>query len=267
MKSNHTATSETLKALILAGGRGKRLDGFTEEDNKCLLMFRGRPLMECSLDNARNLGIKEIVIVVGHQADDIISTYGRRYMGCTITYVIQKEQLGILHAMACAKRTLGRGDFLLMLGDEVFVNPQHKSMLHAFRAGDSFAICGVIRVEDRALIRKTYSIECNEPGKQILTLTEKPEHPTNHFMGTGNMVCRNELLDYLRKTPVNPKRGERELVGLIQSAIDDGETVRYHEIASGYMNINTAEDVATLKSHENETPKQGNRALNRKSGL
>jgi len=244
----------SIKALILAGGRGKRLGGFTEENNKCLLTFRGRPLMECSLHNAGNLGIKEIVIVVGYQADDIISTYGHRYMGCTLTYVIQEEQLGILHAIECAKRAIGKADFLLMLGDEVFVNPRHKSMLHAFRAGDSLAICGVIRVEDRALIRKTYSIECNGGGKQILRLTEKPENPTNHLMGTGNMVCRNELLDYLRKTPANPRRGERELVGLIQSAIDDGKTVRYHEIASGYMNINTAEDVAILKRHENETP-------------
>jgi len=254
MKNPYIATPHGLKALILAGGRGKRLGGFTEESNKCLLTFRGRPLMECSLDNARNLGIREIVIVVGYQADDIITTYGRRYMGCTITYVVQEEQLGILHAIECAKRAMGKRDFLLMLGDEVFVNPRHESMLHAFRAGDSFAICGVIRVEDRALIRKTYSIECDERRKQILRLTEKPENPANHFMGTGNMVCRNELLDYLRKTPVNPRRGERELVGLIQSAIDDGKTVRYHEIASGYMNINTAEDVAILKRHENETP-------------
>ncbi len=43
-----------MKALILAGGRGKRLDERSIETNKCMIPIKGQPVIEYSLNCAAN---------------------------------------------------------------------------------------------------------------------------------------------------------------------------------------------------------------------
>ena len=70
-----------LKALILAGGNGKRLKDNTADSNKCMLKFGGKYLIQYSLDNAVKLDVTEIVIVVGYLAEQIINEFGNCYSG------------------------------------------------------------------------------------------------------------------------------------------------------------------------------------------
>jgi dTDP-glucose pyrophosphorylase len=237
-----------LKALLLAGGRGKRLDEYTRGVNKCMMDFNGRPLLEHSLENALRLNVAEIVIVVGYLGEQIINHYGNVYRGTAIKYVIQREQLGLVHAMACARETLGAADFILMLGDEFFLEADHRQMVEFYKKSRAFCICGVIQVDDLTLISKTYSILCGRESQRILRLIEKPLNPTNHFMGTGNIIFNNHIFDYIERTPVSPQRHEKELPDLIQCAVDDRRKVCYHMLASRYVNVNAAEDTLLIRS-------------------
>jgi len=236
-----------LKALILAGGRGKRLNKHAKEKNKCMLEFHGKPLIEYSLDNSRNLNVTEIIIVVGHLAEHIINTYGNSYNGTPIKYVIQKEQMGLVHAIECARSTINDFDFILFLGDEFLLDPDHVSLINSFKTEDAFAICGVIKVKDISIISKTYSILYDLESKRIFRLVEKPRNPSNDLMGTGNVIFKNQILEYIEKTPINQQRGERELPDLIQCAVDDGKKVFYQILASTYVNVNTPEDLIVVK--------------------
>ena len=78
MKDSSTKSS-LLKALILAGGRGKRHKEKTNETNKCMLKFGHKHLIEYSLENAVKLKVNEIVIVVGYLAELILNSFGYNY--------------------------------------------------------------------------------------------------------------------------------------------------------------------------------------------
>ncbi len=232
-----------LKALILAGGRGKRLDAHTIEKNKCMLNFRGKPLIEYSLDIAKSLNVKEMVVVVGYLAEQIINAYGNSYKGTPIKYVIQKEQKGIVHAMECAKEAIAGHDFILLLGDEFLMNTNHQSFLANHLNENAFVSCGVVYVEDKSSISKTYSILFDKDSRRILRLIEKPRNPANNLMGTGNILFKSSVFDYTEKTPINQIRGERELPDLIQCLIDDGKKVTYHQLTSTFVNVNYPVDI------------------------
>jgi dTDP-glucose pyrophosphorylase len=236
-----------MKALILAAGRGKRLEDVLLKRNKCMLRINGRPVIEHSLDYAASTDVDEIVIVVGYRAEEIINTYGNRYKNKNIKYVVQQEQRGLVHAIECAQEMLDGDDFLLLLGDEIMVNPRHQELIDEFRNSRPFAICGVLKVENRNLIKRTYSILQNE-SNVIYRLIEKPRNPLNHFMGTGDCVFRNEILSYIEYTPIHHERKEKELPDLIQCAIDDGNIVKSFLICDKYTNINTPEDIEIAKS-------------------
>lgn len=231
-----------MKALILAGGRGSRLNELSEEINKCLIKIGGRPVIEYSLDNAIKAGVNEIVVVVGYKAEAIINAYGNTYKGTKISYVIQWEQRGLVHAIECARQTIKEDDFMLLLGDEVMVNPRHENMLKEFYKGDVFAMCGVLNVKDRELIKRTYSI--SQDGNAIIhRLIEKPKNPLNDLMGTGDCVFSNRIFDYIDDTPIHHERKEKELPDLIQCAIDDGKRVKSYLICDYYANINSHSDI------------------------
>ena len=122
-----------MKALVLAGGRGNRLNELSKDQNKCMIKIRGKHLIEHNMDNALDVDVDEIVIVVGYKAETIINLLGNSYKGKPIKYVIQSEQNGLVHAIECAQKSINRDDFLLMLGDEMLFNPKHQNMIEEFK--------------------------------------------------------------------------------------------------------------------------------------
>ncbi len=231
-----------LKALILAGGRGKRLSEITPAKNKCMLELGGKPLINHSLDYAIDAGVDEIVIVVGYRAEDIINRFGVEYRGVGVRYVIQQEQKGLVHAIESAIDALDGADFMTFLGDEAIIGPNHRNALKYFYDNNLYAVCGVTKAIRRSEISKTYSI-IEDDNNRVFRLIEKPRKPINDIQGTGNCIFRADILNYIEYVPISHQRGEKEFPDLIQCAIDEGEDVRSHIIGERYTNINTEEDI------------------------
>ncbi|MDO8601456.1 MAG: nucleotidyltransferase family protein [bacterium] len=245
-----------MKALILAGGRGRRLGEITNDKNKCMTEISGRPLILYSLDCASQLSeLSEIVILVGYRADDIMKVVGNSYNGKKIKYVLQSEQKGLVHAIECSKDALQGEDFMLMLADELMTKPKHREMIEKYNQENLFGTCGVIKVDDPSLISKTYAIQVREDGR-ICDLIEKPEIEKlkdsgmiiPDIMGTGNCIFKNEIISFIPKTPVNQKRNERELPDLIKTAINEGKTVKPVIICDRYFNINFEDEIGEAES-------------------
>jgi molybdenum cofactor cytidylyltransferase len=57
---------DQIAAVLLAAGRSRRMGAF-----KPLLPFGDRTVIECCINNLRSAGIKEIIVVAGHRADDV----------------------------------------------------------------------------------------------------------------------------------------------------------------------------------------------------
>lgn len=241
-----------MKALILAGGRGKRLEEHSAERNKCMLEFGGKPLIEHSLEHCVRLSPEEIVVVVGYLAEQIINHFGNSYRGVRLRYAIQREQRGLVHAIETAAPFLGASDFMLFLADEILRRPNHEAMVERFRASGAFAVCGLTIPDDPEAVRKTYAVFEDQRGR-ILRLVEKPRRAINQYQGTGNIIFRNAILDYIAYTPINQARNEKELPDLIQCAIDDGHVVESFLVGGDYVNINTPDDFALAA--EAATPK------------
>ena len=240
--------NEALKVLLLAGGRGKRLEENSEQMNKCMLAVESKPTIEYNLERASELPIEEIIIIVGYRAEDIINHYGISFNGKRIRYVLQLEQKGLVHAIECSREAIGGDDIFLMLGDELLINSKHKEMYSFFHRQNIFGCCGVLLEEDKRRISRTYNIIQNG-NQQIFRLIEKPENPLNNIMGTGNCIFKNEIFEYIEQTPINQKRGEKELPDLIQSSIDDGKIVKSFAICDSYFNINSIRDLTEAEAY------------------
>ena len=60
-----------MNAIIPVAGRGKRLRPHTHTQPKVLMNVAGKPILAHILDDLRDLGVEEIVLVVGYLADKV----------------------------------------------------------------------------------------------------------------------------------------------------------------------------------------------------
>ena len=87
-----------IRAIIPAGGRGKRLQKISGDMPKAMFCVNNRPMLDIVLENVGFIEDNNIYIVVGYAKEKIIEHFGDRY-----NYAEQKEQLGTGHAvMMCA---------------------------------------------------------------------------------------------------------------------------------------------------------------------
>lgn len=231
-----------MKGLVLAGGRGKRLNEVSDLQNKCMIKIKGIPVIEYNLNHITETNIDEIIIVVGYKAEEIINYYGNSFKGKKIKYVIQWEQKGLVNAIEYSQEIMKDEDFFLILGDEILVHPKLQQMIDDFNKSNVIALCGILTVTDKDFIKRTYTLLQDE-NNVVYRMVEKPRNPLNYFMGTGHCIFKNEIYKYIPFTPIHHERNEKELPDLIQCAIDDGKKVKTFHVCDAYTNINTKEDI------------------------
>ena len=104
-------------AVILAAGAGTRLRPRTEKIPKCLLEVGGRTLLDYQLDALAANGLRDILVVTGFGAEQILARYGRRIR--TI-HNPDYETTNNLHSLWAARREFAGRDFLCLHADVLF---------------------------------------------------------------------------------------------------------------------------------------------------
>ena len=107
-----------MKAIILAAGKGTRLDGAAVKP-KCLVEVGGLTLLHRQIETLQNLDVKEIVVVVGFGADSI-----REECGDEITFVenTRYAETSSLYSLWLAQEYLSDG--FVVLNSDVLFHPQ-----------------------------------------------------------------------------------------------------------------------------------------------
>jgi len=120
--------NESVAAVILAAGKGTRM---RSELPKGLHKVCGLPIVELVARAMSGAGAGRIVLVVGHGAEAMRTTFGDRY-----EYAIQDEQLGTGHACKCAMPALEgfEGSVIVGTGDSPLVTAEAMASLVERRA-------------------------------------------------------------------------------------------------------------------------------------
>jgi choline kinase len=105
-----------MRAIILAAGRGSRLNGTAGDKPKCLVRAGGMTLLERQIRVLRQAGVDDIVVVVGCQADRV-----RQSCGDTVQYVenVRFAETNSLFSLWTARALLYEG-FVVLNCDVLF---------------------------------------------------------------------------------------------------------------------------------------------------
>jgi L-glutamine-phosphate cytidylyltransferase len=99
-----------MRLIVLAAGQGTRLGALTDDRPKALVPLAGRPLLDWTLDAAREAGLDEVVVVGGHRID--------RLAGYPVTLLENSDyaSTNMVETLFRAEASFGDG-FVLSYGD------------------------------------------------------------------------------------------------------------------------------------------------------
>ncbi len=231
--------------VILAAGKGTRMRPFSEHWPKPVLPVLGKPLMAYQLEMMAGLGIRKVVVVIGHLGHEVVRALGDgSRWGVSIRYVEQEEMLGIAHAVSRLESQVDR-PFFLFLGDIFFVTENLRHMLDRFRAGNLGGVLACKREPNLEAIKRNFVVHTDGAGV-VHRVVEKPRFPRTDLKGCGIYLFDQSFFDAVRRTPRTAMRNEYEITDSIQIFLDDGYKVEAAEVVKADMNVSYPADLLDL---------------------
>jgi UTP--glucose-1-phosphate uridylyltransferase len=216
------------KAVITAAGWGTRFLPVTKSQPKEMLPLVNKPIIQYSVEEAIACGIELVVIVTSIGKRAIEDYFDRSYeleqvleqKGDTrqaeeirrlsnlidITYVRQKEQRGLGHALLSAKKVIGDEPFILMLPDDIFEQQGLvlKNMMEIYRRYEG-SVVAVQQVPESEVSRYGIVEAKRKSARihQVMDFVEKPQpkDAPSDLAIMGRYILRPEIFDILDDTP------------------------------------------------------------------
>jgi len=240
------------KAIILAGGLGTRFLPLSKAVEKPLLPVGDKPMIQYILEEVRDSGIKEVIIVSPKESrikayferdeklEKALQKRGREeYLTklaqitklteeLSLTYVLQEEPLGNGHSLLQAKKKIGNESFALLFCDDIFeskptalkqlldmFNTSQRPIIGLMQANkDDISAFGVIDPEKIA--KGVFKV------KSIIEKPAKDEAPSNLAV-VGRYILTPEIFEFL-ESRVGSKEKELYLTYAIADALKAGKT-------------------------------------------
>lgn len=234
-----------MKGVILAAGKGTRMLPLTERRPKPLVPVLDRPMLEHIIVGARDAGVDEIGVIVGHLGEQIVEYFGDGSgLGMRIEYIWQQEAKGTGHAALLAEGFVAGEPFFMSWGDIIVPPENYKNVVNAFREGDCDAVLSLNYVEDPYQGAAVY-----EEDGFVVRIQEKPPKgtATTNWNNAGLFVYQAELFDRLRNLTPSP-RGELELPDAVQEMIREGKRIRAVKLVGYWSDVARPAAVLSLNS-------------------
>ena len=217
--------------------------------NKVTFKLNGQPMITHTVAHLRQAGIKNIIAVVGYQADSV-----RRALGDSVTYAIQTDQLGTGHAVKTALSYLDDSvkTILTVYGDDsAFYPPSlYSEMVTKKLALNCDLLFLTIHKNDPTGLGR---IVRDSDGKILRIVEEKvasPQEKQIKEINTGFYCFDKDFLAYsINQIQKNPVSGEYYLTDLIEIALKNNKKVEALFVPddSIWHGINNRSDFAKLK--------------------
>ena len=184
-----------MKAVVMAGGFGTRIQPLTHSRPKPMLPIMNKPMMEHTMMMLKKLGIEEFIVLLYFKPEVIKDYFGNGSdFGIKITYVVPDDDYGTAGAVKLAQEYIGDDNFIIVSGDLVTDFDFTKLFDFHKKKNSKFSI-GLTSVENPLQFGVVIANEDNVIEKFL----EKPSwgEVFSDTINTGIYIIESEILDYI----------------------------------------------------------------------
>ncbi|WP_051775165.1 UTP--glucose-1-phosphate uridylyltransferase GalU [Paenibacillus tyrfis] len=234
------------KAVIPAAGLGTRFLPATKAIPKEMLPIVDKPAIQYIVEEAVQSGIRDIYIVIGDNKRSIQQHFDKNSeieiilrerhkleslrlieeisSLATIHYVVQKQALGLGHAIWCTRKFIGNEPFAVLLGDMVIDSqvPCLQQLIHVYNETQS-SVIAVQRVDwsETSKFGIVQGKQVSEKLTLVTDLVEKPqEAPPSNMAIIGRYILEPKIFEFLEEMRIGIG-GEIQLTDALQQLIQE----------------------------------------------
>jgi len=181
-----------MQAMVLAGGKGTRLQPYTTVLPKPLMPVCNYPILEIIVRQLKRAGVEEIILAVGHLSHLVQAFFqnGERF-GVNIRYSLEDQPLGTAGPIALAMDQL-QDQFLVMNGD-LLTTLNYAKMFEFHLSHGGAATLGLYQRE----VKIDFGVIESSDNGQLQNYIEKPTYRFTVSMGV-NIFHKASLVDLIK---------------------------------------------------------------------
>jgi len=223
-----------MRAVILAGGEGRRLRPYTTVLPKPLMPVGDRPILERVISQLREAGVDRVTMAVGYLAP-LLQAYfgdGSRF-GLPIDYSLEQVPLGTAGPLSLIDPPAE--DFLVMNGD-LLTDLDFGDLVAAHRASGATATLAVFQKE----VQISLGIVEVDETNAIVGYTEKPT--LSYAVSSGIYCFSPDILEMI------PADARLDLPDLVKALVLEGRKVQAYPFEGMWLDIGRPEDYEEAQS-------------------
>jgi NDP-sugar pyrophosphorylase family protein len=217
-----------MKAVVLAGGKGKRLAPYTTILPKPLMPIGDMPILEILLRQMKRAGIREVVLTVGHLSHLLQAFFqDGKSLGMTIRYSLEDHPLGTAGPLALVE---GLDDTFLVTNGDVLTTLDLADLIRTHRSSGAAA---TIATHYRQ-VKVDLGVIQYEDDHNITGYIEKPSY--DFFVSMGIYVFEPRVLKYI------PVGEYLDFPDLVLKLIEQGERVKGYPFSGYWQDLGRPDD-------------------------
>ena len=225
------------QGIILAGGKGTRLNPSTLVTCKQLLPVYNKPMIYYPLSTLMLAGIRKIhIISTEEDIDRFEELFGRgEHLGLNIRYYIQEEPLGIADAFNVVEGWIGitNPPTCLVLGDNIIYGHHLVDLLARANARTEEATIFGYHVSDP----ERYGVVDFDKTGRVKSIEEKPRRPRSNYAVIGIYFYPEDVFEKVHDLKFSD-RGELEITDLNMMYLKE-ERLKVEIMGRGYAWLDT----------------------------
>lgn len=236
-----------MKGIILAGGKGTRLQPLTIGLSKQLLPVYNKPMIYYPLSILMLSEITEILII---STPEHINLYkdllgDGKHLGIKLSYAIQKSPKGLAEAFIIGKDFVGSENVALILGDNIFHSEGLISILkNSITDAKSTKSSNIFGF--KVSQPKNFGVvECNKENK-IISIEEKPKNPKSDIAIVGLYIFPSDVVEIAQKIEPS-QRGELEITSILDYYLKN-DRIKLNLLGRGFSWFDTGTHKSLLEA-------------------
>ncbi|PZR19828.1 MAG: nucleotidyltransferase [Flavobacterium psychrophilum] len=217
-----------IDAVIMAGGRGQRLQPLTDTTPKPLLKVGNKAIMEHNLDRLALYGIDDFWVCVKYLGEQIEDHFGKgESKNISIEYVWEDEPLGTIGAVSKIENF--KHDYILVTNSDLLTNIDYEQFFLEFIEEDA----------DLAVLSIPYQVSIpyavlETSQREVKSFKEKPTY--TYYSNGGIYLMKKKVLDCI------PSNSFFNATDLMESLIKDNFKVISYPFAGYWLDVGKHED-------------------------
>ncbi len=205
-KLNKNTLLKNIPCIIMAGGKGTRLEPFTDILPKPLIPVNKKPVIEHIIKNFENYGVKKFILSINYKAQILKAYFNELKPSYKLKFIYENKPLGTIGSLSKIKKSEAKNFFITNCDTISSIN---LISMYKFHLQNNYDLTILASSKKHQI---PYGVCYARKNSDLIEIKEKPKF--DFLVNAGLYLAKNSILNFV---PKNKRYDFTDLVKILKS--------------------------------------------------